>query len=357
MFVCALDWSGNINHSFPFPCTQSLSISDIDLQKKYGCTDWTIVFLYFSSKYCKVLFNIVIEILSVVLSKKNSPPFTPPHSVWGWVGLEEEEEEYKERGWIEFALSLLPRSKELLEWRGLGEKKEGGWWVHHSMFNPLQSPPLRKKSVGESSAAESSWPVFGNIAGGGVGFCISLFHFCLPVAVWETGLASIFFLFPFHFLSPSIQPQACGDFKLPSRSRISRLKIGLFLLWWMRYGQIPMHFFSSTKYPLFWGNKCIFFLEILSCTNTGNSCLSKAPLSPTSTKFPNLYSLFGDEGQAKHIPLLSILDQRRGGCQTLTSSSQPPLFSPSWRKFQQTRNFLFITFPVVWDLGVTVKHI
>ncbi len=116
----------------------------------------------------------------------------------------------------------------------------------------------------------------------------------------------------------------------------------------MRYGQIPIHFFSSTKYPLFLGNKCIF-LEILSCTNTVNSCLSKAPLSPTSTKFPNLYSLFGDEGQAKHIPLLSILDQRRRGCQTLTSSSQPPLFPPSWRKFQQTRNFLFISFPDIWD--------
>ncbi len=295
---------------------------------------------------------VVIKILSVVLSKKIPHP-SPPSTFCLGVGRIRRggsRRSTKKGGWIEFALSLLRDQRNCSSEGGwLGKKEEGGWWVHHSMFNPLQSPPPFEKKCWREFCCGILLARFLGTAGAGLvsAFLYSVFAFPSPSE--KPGQRAFFSFFPSTF-SPSIQPQACGDFKLPSRSRISGLKIGLFLLWWMRYGQIPIHFFSSTKYPLFWeGNKCIFFLEKLSCKNTFNSCLSKAPLSPTSTKFPNLYSLFGDEGQAKHIPLPSILDQRRRGCQTLTSSSQPPLFPPSWRKFQQTRDFLFIAFPRIWD--------
>ncbi len=202
---------------FPFPCTQSLSISDIDLQKVW--LHW-LNYCFFKKNIrsivrCCLKMCVVIKILSVVLSKKNPPPFTPfPHSVWGWVGLEEEEEEYKEGGWIEFALSLPTRSKELLEWRGLvGAKGRRGWWVHHSMFNPLQSPsPFEKKCWREFCCGILSKEMarFLGTAGGGLVSAFLYSVFACPSPSEKPGQRAFFSFFPstFSLLRSNLKPAA-----------------------------------------------------------------------------------------------------------------------------------------------------
>ncbi len=189
MFVCALDWSGNINHSSPFHVLNLLAYQ-ILISKKYGCTDLNYCFfkkIIRSIVRCCLKMCVVIKILSVVLSKKNPHP-SSPHILSGG-GSNSKRRRSTKKG---VGLSLpCPSSRDQRncssEGGWLGQKEEGGGGCIIPCSTLSNPPPLRKKSVGESSAAEFSrrkWHVFWEHSRWGVGFCISLFRFCcFPVAV------------------------------------------------------------------------------------------------------------------------------------------------------------------------------